>query len=351
MTQTSQLIGRPLLTIAIPTFNRAICLRESLSSLFDQLVAQPNVELIVSDNASTDKTPAVIEEFEKRGLKLRYLRNEVNVGPDANFLQCFEQARGKYLWLLGDDDVVVPGGLEKILRMLTEADYALVCLCLYAFRSDYLAERKQDRFNRVAQTIPNGLPFIRKIGTMITFMSSMIVNRDRYSSAERPCLHSFVGSNLLSLGWLLPVLGSGGTNLIVWEKLLAGRHSYSGGWGICQVFGNNLIELLKITLPGRKDIAAAIINPFLRFWFPSMIMQTRWSVAGPLGQENFRKSLEPLHKSNWRYWVYVFPVAAFPYWAARAWYLATQTLNRGGRFLGVALSYPHWRKDLIWGSR
>jgi glycosyltransferase involved in cell wall biosynthesis len=353
MTQTSKLPARPLLTIAIPTFNRAKCLRESLSTLFDQLLVQPTVELLVSDNASSDETRAVIEEFKKRGLKLRYLRNKINIGPDANFLQCFEQASGKYMWLLGDDDIVLSGALNKILPLLTAANYALVHLCSYSFSGDYLAERQHDSFQRFAQTIPNGLPLIRKVGIMITFTSGMIVNKDRYGSAERPCLHSLVGSNLLPLGWLLPVLGSGGTSLIVWERLLAGRHSYSGGWGICQVFGNNLIELLRTKLSVREDIAAAIINSSLRDFFPFMITQLRQPTADPSNQENFRKLIESLHKGNWRYWVYVFPVAAFPYWAARRWCVATQLMHRAARrfILTLAFSYPHRHKGLIWGSR
>jgi abequosyltransferase len=349
MTQTSKLSEQPLLTIAIPTYNRAEYLRGSLCTLFDQVIAEPRVELIISDNASTDETPAVIEEVEKRGLRLRHLRNEINLGVDGNFLQCFKHAKGKYLWLLGDDDIVVPGALCKIVTILAAADYALVYLCLYGFRSDYLAERRQDRFRRFAQAVQNGLPFIRKIGIMITFMSSMIVNRDRYRSEERPCLESFVGSGLLHVGWLLPVLGSGGSSLIVWEKLLAVRKSYAGGYGLGRVFSDNLSELLRVTLPGRNDIADAIINPTLRNWFPSMIMQTRWSTN--VDREDFRKSLEPLHKGNWRYWVYVFPVAAFPHVAARGWYVVTQLLNRAGRLLVSVLSYPSWRKELIRDSK
>jgi abequosyltransferase len=214
MMQVSQLPGRPLLTIAIPTYNRAKKLHGLLSNLFVQLADQPAVELIVSDNASSDETPAVIEEFEKRGLKLRHLRNEVNVGLDGNFLRCFMQSRGKYLWILGDDDIVVPGGMGKILSMLQAADYDLVHLCLYAFKDDYLAERRYDRYNRIAQIVPNGLPFIQKVGIQITFMSANIVNKDKYCSAERSSLQELVGSNLMHLGWLLPVLGSGGTSLI-----------------------------------------------------------------------------------------------------------------------------------------
>lgn len=334
MTQTSPTFDRPLLTIAIPTYNRANYLRGLLSTIFDQLVAQPTVELIVSDNASSDETPAVIEEFEKRGLKLRYLRNEINIGADANFLQCFEQSTGKYLWLLGDDDIVVPGGFSKILSLIEAEDYSLVYLSPYTFEHDYLAERQHDRFHRSAQTISNGLPFIQKIGIMITFVSAFILNKDRYCSIERPPLHNFIGSNLLHIGWLLPVLGSGGTSLIVWEKLLAGRDSYTGSWSICETFGGNLIEALKTALPGNKDIAAAIINPTLSFWFPFMILKIRSSPAFFINHENIHGLLGPLHKSNWRYWVYVVPVAALPYWLARGWYAATRLPNRAVRLLG-----------------
>jgi abequosyltransferase len=353
MTESSKLPERPLLTIAIPTFNRAKYLRESLSTLFGQLLVQPRVELLISDNASTDETPAVIEEFENRGLKMHYLRNEINLGPDANFLRCFEQASGKYMWLLGDDDVVLPGGMNKILSLLATADYALVFLCPYSFHSDYLAERQHDRFQRFAQILPNGLPFIRKVGIMITFTSGIIVNKDRYSSEEQPRLDSLVGSNLLPLGWTLPVLRSGGTSLIVWERLLAGRHSYSGGWSISQVFGDNLNELLRSTLAGREDIAAAIVNSSLRDFFPFMLTQVRQSTTTPFNQGDFRRSIEPFYKRNWRYWVYVFPIAISPYWAARLWYFGTQLLYRAARRLSstLAFTYPNRRKDLIWSSR
>src|ERR1700751_3880179 len=107
--------GAPL-TIAIPTYNRASCLGELLSALADQLQNEPRVELMISDNASPDATSQVVQDFMLRGLNIRYIRNTQNIGADANFLQCFEQARGKYVWLLSDDDLIVPGGIAKIVR-------------------------------------------------------------------------------------------------------------------------------------------------------------------------------------------------------------------------------------------
>src|SRR5579872_3211144 len=123
---------KPLLTIAIPTYNRAGCLKELLSMLADQLTNEPRVELIISDNTSPDDTPAVVREFQERGLCVRYIRNTQNIGPDANFLQCFEQARGKYVWIFSDDDLILPGGVAKILGYAAAAEYDLIWVSSYA---------------------------------------------------------------------------------------------------------------------------------------------------------------------------------------------------------------------------
>ena len=90
-------IEKPLLTIAIPTYNRAWCLKDLLSVLASQIKDEPRVELMISDNASPDGTPSLIQDFVAQGVRVRYLRNSENIGSDANFLQCFEQARGKYV--------------------------------------------------------------------------------------------------------------------------------------------------------------------------------------------------------------------------------------------------------------
>src|SRR6202035_840737 len=118
-------IAKPLLTIAIPTYNRAWCLRELLPIIADELKNQPRVELIISDNASPDETPSVIQDFMAPGPRVRSIRHPQNIGPDANFLQCFEQARGKYVWIFSDDDLIVPGGIAKLLSYCAAGEYDL----------------------------------------------------------------------------------------------------------------------------------------------------------------------------------------------------------------------------------
>ena len=86
-----------LLTIAIPTYNGAKTIRNALDILLPQCTDE--IELVISDNTSTDETPEIIPEYQKL-YPIRYIRNKINIGPDANFLQCMKLASGKFTYLL-----------------------------------------------------------------------------------------------------------------------------------------------------------------------------------------------------------------------------------------------------------
>jgi glycosyltransferase involved in cell wall biosynthesis len=96
---------RPLVTIGISTYNRADgYLKEALASALAQ--SYPNLEIVVSDNCSSDGTEALVESFADP--RIRYFRQEVNIGANNNFNFCLEQARGEYFLLLHDDDLIDP---------------------------------------------------------------------------------------------------------------------------------------------------------------------------------------------------------------------------------------------------
>lgn len=93
----------PLVTIAIPTFNRAqTYLPQALASALGQ--TYHDIEIIVSDNCSSDQTPAVVARCHDP--RVRYFRRSVSVSPNDNFNFCLEQARGEYFLLLLDDELV-----------------------------------------------------------------------------------------------------------------------------------------------------------------------------------------------------------------------------------------------------
>lgn len=88
-----------MLTIGIPTYNRSAFLRTSLASALGQTSSE--VKIIVSDNASTDDTEAVVSEF---GGRIRYERARTNLGPKSNFIRLLELCDTEYFSWLQDDD-------------------------------------------------------------------------------------------------------------------------------------------------------------------------------------------------------------------------------------------------------
>ena len=83
-------VPEKLLTIAIPTYNRSQYLRQNLSVLLPQF--RKELEIIVSDNASTDDTSEVVKEFIKAGLPVKYIQNTTNLGWAKNFQNCYHNA-------------------------------------------------------------------------------------------------------------------------------------------------------------------------------------------------------------------------------------------------------------------
>jgi hypothetical protein len=107
----------PLLSVAIPTFNRHEFLRATLQALRGQ--ARENVELVVVDNCSTTPVEPVVQEaLAGSGWSFRVVRNEVNVGLCANILRCFEVAQADWLWALSDDDTVDPHAVATLLETI-----------------------------------------------------------------------------------------------------------------------------------------------------------------------------------------------------------------------------------------
>lgn len=121
--------ARPLLSICISTYNRAGWLSLNLRNLFSQLSTSPDeVEVVVVDNASTDNTPDAASPFLSRP-DFRYYRNSRNVGMLGNLAVTAQRARGRFIWILGDDDFTRPGAINNVLGAIRKhADVELIYL-------------------------------------------------------------------------------------------------------------------------------------------------------------------------------------------------------------------------------
>jgi glycosyltransferase involved in cell wall biosynthesis len=104
---------QPLVTIGIPTYNRADgYLRQTLKSARNQ--TYPNIEIVVSDNCSTDNTDEYVTGLGDP--RIRYFKQSENIGANNNFNFCLEQARGDYFLLLHDDDFIDDDFVETCMK-------------------------------------------------------------------------------------------------------------------------------------------------------------------------------------------------------------------------------------------
>jgi len=113
----------PLVTIAIPTYNRADgYLRGCIASALDQ--GYPNLEVVVSDNCSVDDTSGLVASFADE--RLRYIKHPENIGATNNFNFCLQEARGTYFLLLHDDDLIDKDFVESCISATDGKEYGLI---------------------------------------------------------------------------------------------------------------------------------------------------------------------------------------------------------------------------------
>lgn len=113
----------PLVTIGVPVYNAERHLRQSLDSLLAQTYR--DFVLVISDNASTDSTAEICQEYVRQDPRVEYFRNPVNVGMTGNFNRVFELTHTKYLKWSTADDFWAPGMLADAVAVL-EADPSIV---------------------------------------------------------------------------------------------------------------------------------------------------------------------------------------------------------------------------------
>ena len=110
----------PSLSVGYPVYNGEKFMRESIDAILDQTYS--DFELVISDNASTDSTQEICQEYAKRDIRVRYIRQEENIGAPANFNAVFDHSRGEYFKWASSDDCIYPTFLEKCLNALKEKE-------------------------------------------------------------------------------------------------------------------------------------------------------------------------------------------------------------------------------------
>lgn len=171
-------MDKPILTIAIPTYNRAGPLEHTLRVILPQMENEPQVCLLIIDNHSELPASRVLESLDHTVSpdRIRSVRNAVNIGGNANIMRCFELCETKWLWVLGDDDAPSHDAVSTILN----DDCVDHCFAFYT-----VPEVGKPIFVRDEESIICGNDFRELISYFgsspleISFLSAAIFNMER----------------------------------------------------------------------------------------------------------------------------------------------------------------------------
>ena len=191
------------------------------------------IEILISDNCSTDDTQQIVEEAIQGGFSCTYIRNEINLGMDGNFVSCFRKASGKYVWLLGDDDIIIPNALRKIVDFL-EVNNDLGLVHIY---------RKKNKISTEEFVyFSNSEKFIKTISYFTTYISSNIVNTKYVPQIN---FEKYMGTWFTLMPLYIKALLTEDKNCLVNFKVVedAADLKRNGGYNYFQIFITNYLSI------------------------------------------------------------------------------------------------------------
>jgi glycosyltransferase involved in cell wall biosynthesis len=187
----------PRVTVAVPTYQREQLLARTLDSVLGQ--DYPAIELLIGDNASTDRTAEISAEYVARFPNVRYLRQATNVGPTPNFESLRSQGAGDYFLFLGDDDWIDPGYISAcVAGHEAHPGSALVSGRTWYHRGDHARQEPESLTIDAPDGPARVLSFYRQVGAAGLFYGVVpaAVNE------RAPQLRNVMGGDLLHLACL-----------------------------------------------------------------------------------------------------------------------------------------------------
>lgn len=238
-----------ILTIAIPTYNGSKTIVNSLSTLIPQLT--DDVELIVVDNCSTDNTHEIVGYYSSK-YNFKYIRNEKNIGADGNFLKCLKIAHGKFVMLLSDDDLIVEGGLKKIVAFLKQnGQISCAYMDSIAFRKKYAGISNCHRYKKFSTMVTEDIvttdkkEFLKYSLRLFGFTSSFIWSTKKINQIKNP--ERFFNTYFLQAYMIIETTYNKGDllGIICGPCIAIGEYGVIGNYDMAKVEGVYYYKMIK----------------------------------------------------------------------------------------------------------
>ena len=307
------------LAICIPTYKRSAMLAELLDSVVEQGV--PDLQVIVSDDASPDDTAEVASRYAELLPDYRFIRQPINIGMDRNFMAAIEAADADYVWLMGDDDKIEPGGVRRVMQALDEwPDVGGLTVGVIDYdhtmsvQTDVRAMPDSQRFHDVA-TVFATMPEV------LGFMSALVVRRDAWLAvATDPAVRAFQNYyvQVYILGRVIEQVGSWGVVKDACVSFRSGNDQLFDKLGWRKRLEIDVIAYEQIARALLADNATAMRAMRSRIFATHVARRVRTAKDYPGGDRGTFRTAFFLAKNYWdmpRFWTSVLPRALAPSWA------------------------------------
>ena len=170
-----------LLTISIPTHNASHYLDEALESITKEPGLGVLYEITLSDNSLSSETENLFKKKYAKNIGINYHRALKYGCLDSNINNSVELAKGKYVWIFGDDDLIVQGSLIEIVKFLQEHQPNLLVVNSKSFNQKGIIENSRVPIKKnLIYKEKESNKFLADFGSYLTYIGGIIVNKDSW---------------------------------------------------------------------------------------------------------------------------------------------------------------------------
>ena len=280
--------SNPKISIGIPVYNGEKFIRKCIESVLQQ--TYKNFELIISDNASTDSTSKICEEFLRKDNRITFVRQNKNMGQNWNFNFLLEKANEEYFVWVAADTIILPEFIEKNIAVLESQDKTVGCISKIKIDHTYVDKFKTEKkilkkvglVYRPFDTLPITGNYMERIRKYLKhFPWEMFYSVYRTEALRESFVHDFfIGHDA---GFVLNVLKHGEiqvVNQFLLESFPSGMSS-EGMMSMTQKYSNSNMGRIFPFYPLTKwcaknlgwKIFLANIDHFLRLGLDGLILQ------------------------------------------------------------------------------
>lgn len=261
------------LSICIPIYNMGNFLNDTIKSIVGNLPSEisKNTEICISDNASTDNSSEVIAQWrQKTTIPIIYVKNEQNLGADANFLKVIEIATGDYCWFLGADDRIITEKIPFIYHICKNQEFDIILgdRINTNVSGDILGNQYYSKHQMIV-TKDNFSDYLMNsdtIASIYSYISSIIFKREKWNNlikAQADIVSSFLGSSYVHVFVLLAMLKNGAKMNYLHDVIVINRRDndsfLQGNYFNRVKIDFNYIKIIKQVFGSKSEEAHQII--------------------------------------------------------------------------------------------